>query len=254
MPGSWLPDLSSRRRTHEWMDAPDADPELVRRSLRFLRRVNRLLGYTRSTLGHLERFSRSWRQGERIRIIDFATGSADVPRAILRWADRRGLDVRVVGVDLHATTARAALAENADPRLRIVRADVLHMPFADGSFDYATTSLFLHHLDDADVVRVLSTMNRVTRRGIIAGDLLRRRRAYAWIRLLSLFSNPIVRHDGPASVAQAFTREEVLALRERAGVGFAQFFEHVGHRFVLAGEKEAATGMRRSAGESLPLG
>jgi hypothetical protein len=237
-PRGWFPPLARRHRTDEWMDAPDADPRLVRQSLRFLRRTNRLLGYTRSTLAHLERFSRTWRRGETVRVIDFATGSADVPRAVLRWADRRGFDVRVVGVDLHAATARAALDAAPDRRLHIVRADVLRLPFADGSFDYATTSLFLHHLDDADAARVLATMARVARRGIIAGDLLRRRRAYAWIRLLSLFANPIVKHDGPASVAQAFTPDEVLTLRDRAGVGFAHYFEHFGHRFVLAGEKE----------------
>jgi SAM-dependent methyltransferase len=235
---AWFPSLNTRRRTDERMDAPDADPALVRKSLRFLRRINRLLGYTRSTLHHLHRFSRSWKLDEPIRIIDFATGSADLPRAILRWADRRGFrDVRVVGVDLHATTAGAALMLDPDPRLRIVRADVLDLPFADDSFDYATTSLFLHHLDDDDVVRVLAAMSRVARRGIIAGDLLRRRPAYAWIKLFTLFANPIVKHDGPVSVAQAFTREEVLALREAAGVGFADYFEHVGYRFVLAGEK-----------------
>lgn len=238
-PRGWFPALPARVRVREWMDAPEADPALVRRSLGFLRRANRLLGYTRSTLAHLERFSRSWRPGERIRVIDFATGSADVPRAILRWANRRGWDVRVVGVDLHAVTAQAAaLADKApDPRLQIVRANVLELPFAEGSFDYATTSLFLHHLDDDDVVRVLAGMGRVARRGIIAGDLLRRRRAYAWIKLFSTFTNPMVRHDGPASVAQAFTRDEILALRDRAGLGFATYFEHFGHRFVLAGEK-----------------
>ena len=229
--------MPRRVRTDEWMDAPDADPVLVRQSLGFLRRANRLLGYNRATLSHLDRFSRSRRPGEPIRVIDFATGSADVPRAILRWADRRGFDVRVVGVDLHATTARAALAQAPDPRLTIVRADVLRLPFADGSFDYATTSLFLHHLNDDDVVRVLATMARVARRGIIAADLLRRRRAYAWIKLLSLGANPMVRHDGPASVAQAFTPDEILALRDRAGATFADYHEHFGHRFVLAGEK-----------------
>jgi ubiquinone/menaquinone biosynthesis C-methylase UbiE len=220
------------------MDAPDADPALVRRSLRFLRRVNRLLGYTRSTLHPLERFSRGWRPDTPIRILDVATGSADLPRAILRWAGRRGFhDVRVVGLDLHATTAAAALAQNPDPRIEIVRGNALGLPFADGSFDYVTTSLFLHHLDDDDVIRALGEMSRVARRGIIAGDLIRRRRAYLWIKLFTLFANPIVRNDGPASVAQAFTRDEMESLRDRAGARFAEYFEHAGHRFVLAGEK-----------------
>ena len=229
--------LRTRRRVAELMDEPGVDPEQLRKSLRFLRRINGLLGYTRTTLRHLRRFSRGWRPGETIRILDVATGSGDVPRAILRWAGRRGFDVRVVGVDLHAGTAQVAAGESGDPRLTVVRADARHLPFADGSFDYAITSLFLHHLDDDDAVAVLASMSRVARRGTIAGDLLRHRRAYAWIKLLTLFANPIVRHDGPASVAQAFTKPEVLAMRDKAGVGYARYYRHFGHRFVLAGEK-----------------
>ena len=80
-------------------------------------------------------------------------------------------------------------------------------------------------------------MNRVARRGIIAADLLRRRRAYAWITLFTLAANPMVKHDARVSVAQAFTKEEILALRDRAGARFAQYHEHFAHRFALAGEK-----------------
>ena len=80
------------------MDTSTADPQLLKSSLRFIRRVNAVLGYTRATISHLERFSRSWKKGYTIRMVDLATGSADVPRAILRWADRRGWDVRIVGV------------------------------------------------------------------------------------------------------------------------------------------------------------
>jgi hypothetical protein len=47
----------------------------------------------------------------------------------------------------------------------------------------------------------------------------------------------MVRHDARASVAQAFTRAEVLRLRDEAGVGFARYYRHFGHRFALAGER-----------------
>jgi hypothetical protein len=199
--------------------------------------VNRLFGYTRQTISHLERFSRNWRSEERITIADFATGSADVPRAILGWADQRGFDVRIVGLDLHPATASIALSASADDRLSIVCASAMAAPFATGSFDYALTSMFLHHLDENDAVRVLSEMGRVARRGIIASDLLRDPRAYAWISLFTLTAGPMVRHDARASVAQAFRENEVLALRDRAGIGFASFHRQFGHRFVLAGER-----------------
>jgi ubiquinone/menaquinone biosynthesis C-methylase UbiE len=228
-------DLQVRRRQPEWMDDPQADPAVLKQSLRFIRRVNWLLGYTRSTLHHLRLFSRRWRPGQRIEIVDLATGSADIPRAILRWADRRGFDLRIVGVERHP--AAAAQARAVDPRLQIVQADALAAPFADGAFDYAMTNMFLHHLDEPQVVALLRTMDRVARRGVIAADLLRHRRALAWIKLLTVLANPMVRHDAPISVAQAFTQAEILALRDRAGLSYARYYRHFGHRFVLAGEK-----------------
>jgi len=231
--------LRERRREPEWMDAPDVDPALLRRSLGFIRRINSLLGYTRATLHHLDRFSRGWRPGQRIRIIDLATGSADIPRAILRWADRRGFDVRIVGVDRHPVTAAAAGVGAVDPRLRIVQADVFDLPFEPGSFDYALTAMFLHHLEDDVVVEVLRRMDSLAIRGVLVADLLRHYRAYAWITLFTALANPMVRHDAKVSVAQAFTKGEAIRLRDRAGIKYVRYYEHFGHRFVLAGEKMA---------------
>ena len=86
------------------------------------------------------------------------------------------------------------------------------------------------------VARLESNVTR-TARGVIVADLLRARRAYAWIWFLTLFTNPMVRHDARVSVAQALNRGEVTALRDRAGLQFADFHKHFGHRFVLAGHK-----------------
>jgi SAM-dependent methyltransferase len=234
----FIPDLSIRRREEEWMDAPGISPAEIRRSLSFIRRVNRLLRYTRATVGHLDRFSRTWRAGESITILDVATGSGDIPRAIAEWSKRRKFDVRITGLDRHAQTAGIARdLSQSHPQIRIVRGDAMSLPFADGSFDYVHTSMFLHHLDDDQVVRVLMEMNRVARRGIIAADLLRHRRAYFWISLFTVFSHPIIKHDARVSVAQAFVKDDVLSLRHRAGIGYAGYFTHFGHRFVLAGEK-----------------
>ena len=61
--------------------------------------------------------------------------------------------------------------------------------------------------------------------------------------MVTAASNPMVRHDARISVAQAFRKNEVLALRDRAGINFARYYRHFGHRFVLAGE--VADEMRR---------
>jgi SAM-dependent methyltransferase len=224
----------------ELIDGPGVDAAELRYCLKYIRRVNSLLGYTRATLRHLEDFSRGWDRGRPVQVLDVATGSGDTPRAIAAWAKQGGWDVRIVGLDLHDITLREAAAltpTNEFPHVRYVRADALRLPFADGAFDYAVTSMFLHHLDNEAAAAAVREMARVSRRGIVVSDLMRHRRAYAWITLFTLFARPMVRHDGRISVKQAFTEPEALALRDRAGVGFAKYYRHFGHRFALAGER-----------------
>src|SRR5258706_7714230 len=143
--------LSHRRRRREWMDAPDADADELRRSLGFIRRINWALGYTRATIKHLERFSRSWKRGERIDIIDLATGSADIPRAILKWSDRKGFDVHIVGIDLHPVTVQAAEAGARDPRPWSLQAAHVSHPLAPAGFGLSPSARFPHHPGDTGV-------------------------------------------------------------------------------------------------------
>ena len=219
------------------MDEPAVDPAELAHALGFIRKVNRRLGYTQVILHHLSRFSAGWKAGQVVRLVDIGTGSADIPLAILDWAAARGFDVRVTGVDLSAGVIKQAALLAHHPRLTLVQADATRLPFEKGSFDYAITSMFLHHLSDADAERALSEMGRVARRGVIASDLLRLRRSYAAIYLLTIFASPMIRHDARVSIRQSFSRSELRRLADRAGLGFADDFVHLAHRFALAGEK-----------------
>jgi ubiquinone/menaquinone biosynthesis C-methylase UbiE len=232
--------LANRQRSAEWMDDPAIDPLTLRSSLQFLRRTNSILGYARRTLWHLKRFSRNWRPGQRIVIADVATGSADIPLAVIRWGRSAGFDVRVVAIDLHAATMDFARQWSDEPQhLQFVRGDARRLPLADGGVDYAMCSLFLHHLSDEDAIAAIAELNRVARRGIVLADLIRNRRMYFWIRLATLASTPIIRHDAVASIRQCFSPAEAQALARHAGVDYAHYHTHFGHRFVLAGEKPA---------------
>ena len=210
------PWLASRRLdTPEQMDAADVDAADLDEALRFIRRINHWLGYTRSTVRHLNHLTASFAKDRVLRVLDVATGSADVPVAIHAWARKRGRRVEVVGLDLHAETLRSA-ATNA-PTVPLVRGDALALPFADGAFDVAMTSMFLHHLPNELAADVLREMNRVASHGVIAADLVRDRRAYRWISLFTAFSKPMLKHDARVSVRQAFTLAEAEQLRQAAG-------------------------------------
>ena len=156
------------------MDAPDVDAATLADSLRFIRRVNTLLGYTRATISHVERFSRSWKRAERVTFIDLATGSADVPLAIVAWARRRGFDVRVVGLDLHETTCNLARAATRhEPAIQIVRGDALDPPFAPGSFERVHAGHFYGHLVPEQRATFLAAAARLAGELVITDSALR---------------------------------------------------------------------------------
>jgi SAM-dependent methyltransferase len=214
------------------MDARDADPAALRRALRVIRRINALLGYSAATVRAMDALVGKGKAA--LSVLDIATGSADFPADLLRQARRRGWAMKCTGLDLQPATL--AVAREWAPEVPLVRGDALRLPFADGSFDVATCCMFLHHLETPDAVQVLREMDRITRRGWIAADLLRRRRALAWITLFTLFAGPMVRHDARTSVRQAWTPAEAHDLPRQAGLP-AVYAETFGHRFLLVRRK-----------------
>jgi ubiquinone/menaquinone biosynthesis C-methylase UbiE len=228
-----------RRREEEWMDGPDVPPAELLAALAYIRGVNRLLGYNRVTRGVFSEWAARW-NGQAMSVVDVATGSGDVPADLLRWADAGGRQLRILGVDLHPVTIAQAAIRVPDRRFSAVRADALRLPLPDASVDYAVTSMFLHHLPEDIAAAVMAEMWRVARRGVLAADLLRNRRALFWITALTAFASPMVRHDARASVRQAFTLSEATELARRAGWSGAVVARHFAHRFTIVATKPGA--------------
>jgi SAM-dependent methyltransferase len=216
----WLDRRDPRR---ELMDVEEGSPEQVARALRFLRFVNRWLGGCRAVLWCLSRLTLP----PRPLILDVASGAADIPAAIRR----RWPGARVVALDVNRQVLRAAAPARG---VRRVRADARRLPFR--AVDVVVCSEFFHHLADGEAAALLRQFDAIARHGIVINDLLRRRRAYLWTRLLVSFSGSRwVRHDGPLSVRRAFAWPEVLRLREASGCSYLRATRHFGHRFCLWG-------------------
>jgi SAM-dependent methyltransferase len=225
----------------ERMDEPDQDPAELARSLADLRAVNRWLGGRRIVLAHLARLA-GRHPRSRYRILDVATGSADIPLAIAAWGRRRGVEVEVVATDLHpATLAEAGRRSRAEPAVRIEPADARALPYGDGAFDLALCSTALHHFDRrAELLGVLREMRRVARIGGIVSDLRRSRPALLGARLLAATlwrRHPVTRHDGPLSVRRAFIPAELRDLAREAGLPGARVHAHLPFRVALTWEE-----------------
>lgn len=232
--------ITRRTRTPEMMDDPDVEPEALEESLRFIRMVNRRLGGTGALVGRLKRWAAGWDPTATIRLIDLGTGSADIPLAVSRWARRAGHRVRITAVDAHPATLSVArrLTAGCDD-IEVVEADarLLMERYDPGSFDYAHAGMFLHHLEDIEVLTVLRIMDRLSTRGIVWNDLVRGAPWRLAVRLLTAGRAPMIRHDGRASVAAGFTRREALDLARRAGLARIEHRRHLAGRFTLATTK-----------------
>jgi ubiquinone/menaquinone biosynthesis C-methylase UbiE len=204
----------------EMLDAGVGTDEDVAQNLSDLRRINRFLGGTRVVLEALSSSLQDSSQGV-LSLLDVGTGSADIPGAVAAWCSGRGLKPMIVGLDLSERNIRVSRKHlGISEEVQLIQADSLKLPFLDRSFQFVTASLFLHHFEDADVVRLLADFSRVARRAVIVNDLLRNLVPYYFSRVTGpIFARSfLTRNDGPISVLRGFTAEELQHLAERAGL------------------------------------
>lgn len=204
----------------ELMDDEACGPDEFRRCLVDLSRVNRLTRAYAPTLHFLGRVVRAWPLDRPLRILDVGGGYGDALRRIDRWAARRGVALDMTSIDLSPWARLAGEAEPATRQpIRWVTADIFdYRP--DQPPDLVLSSLFTHHLDDGQVVRFLTWMERHARLGWFVNDLQRHVVPHVVFRFWSRAAgwHRFVQHDGPVSIGRAFTRVEWRALLARAEI------------------------------------
>lgn len=238
--------LRHRPDLRELLDEPTVDRATLERNLQDIRRINRWLGWTRTMTRAVAReLSRDARRPWSL--LDVATGSADLPLAVARWARRRGEQPRLIALDLSAAVLSSAAAHlSAHGTVALVRGDALRLPFRDASIDVVTCALTLHHFTPTQAADLLRELARVTGGALVLSDLERGWTGYAGARLLWFVTrNPMTRHDAPVSVLRAYTAAELRALARAAGLTGARVTRQFPMRLALTwGRAEAHAGSR----------
>jgi len=200
-----------------------------------LQRVNRWLGDVR-TLRHtlLREIEESGSQD--VSVLDVGAGSGELLRVVAEWARAAGCEAQLVGLELNPSSARAILEQSREfPAISGVRGDAFQLPFADGQFDYAISSLFTHHFTDSQVVLLLREMNRVASRGVCIIDLHRHPIAYYFYTTIGrlILHNRLLREDGALSILRSFKPDELSALARLADFQNFSVERHFPYRLVL---------------------
>jgi ubiquinone/menaquinone biosynthesis C-methylase UbiE len=227
----------------ELLDGDLTDERVLEGNLRDLRRINRFSGgleLSRKAVDALALVSRL-PLDQPVSLLDVGTGGADIPVDLIADWRRRGRRLTVLGVDSRPEVLAAAGRERpavvATDGLTLRVADGRTLPFEDGSFDFAHSSMVLHHLEPTDAATLVHEMARVARHGIVINDLARGRLRYlgAWVLLHVVTRNAFTRHDGPLSVRRAYSLAEARTVLTEAGLRIVdEEIGFVGHRWALA--------------------
>ncbi len=200
-----------RSNQDELMDVEPVAFEEFRACLVDLARVNRLTVAYRPTLDFFERLLPRMRGlGRPLEVVDVGSGYGDMLRKIDDWARRRDVAVSLTGVDMNPWSRRAATEATRPGRpIDWVTADAFAYNPPRG-IDVVVSSLFTHHLPNPLVVRFLRWMEANARLGWFVNDLHRHPVPYYFFRRFSKVArfHRFVQHDGPVSVARAFTNAD----------------------------------------------
>lgn len=201
------------------MDDPAIDQREHRRALRSLALLNRVSHVAATYWPFITALAARYQRP--LRLLDVATGSADVPLTLAALAHQRGLSLELSACDV-STTALEHAAESARQSatpLNLFRADVTRDPLPTG-FDIVTCSLFLHHLDEEPTLRTLRNLASATTTLLLISDLRRTRTglALAWAASRALSRSPVVHTDAVLSVRGAYSIAELATLAQRAGI------------------------------------
>lgn len=200
----------ARRRGIELLDDPSTDTALATRSLQDVARSNRWFGGANAVIAELVPVLAAARgRSAPLTLLDVGTGAGDIPELARRIADRGGVHLLTIGLEVTPALAAASRPRSGDA----IAGDALALPFADRSVDIVACSQVLHHFEAADGVRLLAEMNRVARVRVIVADI---RRAWAaaaglWVGSWALGFHPVSRHDGVVSVLRGFRAAELSA-------------------------------------------
>lgn len=209
-------DLTRRALEEERMDAPDLDPAIYAAVLGDLAKANRITLARRPTLGFL---GRALKGRSSFRLLDVGFGDGDMLRAIARWAARRGVEARLVGIDLNPNSAPAA-RQHTPAEMTIDWRTGDYADLAGEGFDCIVSSLVAHHMTHAQLIAFLRFMAAEARIGWLINDLHRHRLAELGFPVLASVMrwHEIVRHDGTLSIARSYRPHEWPPILAEAGI------------------------------------
>lgn len=221
----------------ERMDDPTLSEREHIRALRGLRRINHWTGNARAAWLAIREVAQA-NDEQPLSVLDVATGAADVPTQIYRYAAAHHVRLAIDACDV--SSSALSFAQESLPKqtpINFYPLDITSDPIPE-QYDVVMCTTFLHHLATSDAKEALLKMRQAARRRVIIVDLERGRLNWllVWIACHIFSRSPVVHFDGPQSVRAAFTLNEMEQFAEEVGFRQYRLQRRWPCRFVFVGD------------------
>ncbi|MEB8329008.1 methyltransferase domain-containing protein [Flavobacteriaceae bacterium KMM 6897] len=204
---------TNRNTDPELMDDPMVPEPILREVLEDISRVNRLLNGNRITVRAVDELIRENPQ-DMYTIVDMGCGDGQMLREVADFCRKKGVRVRLIGIDLSEKGIRIAQELSPDyPEIQFLRQDILKMQADELHCDILLCTLTMHHFSNAEIPIFLEQFVNLAQIGVVINDLQRSKAAYYLFKLFSIIfiKTKIGRSDGLTSIKSGFKGQELLA-------------------------------------------
>jgi len=231
--------FTNRSDEKELLDETNIQKGLLFKNLRELDILNRTTGGHTITLKGIKQLITD--HTKLYHIVDLGCGSGYSLRAITNWARENNFNVKLTGVDMNSDVIEYLKKHcSTFPEITGLTADYQEFLDRNTSVDIVHCSLFCHHLNDNELIKLFTYFSEKVTTGFVINDLQRNWMTYysAWF-FTRLFNGTILaKNDGPVSVLRAFKVSELKHLLEKANIKNYIIQKKRLFRFLIVGKTD----------------
>jgi len=226
-----------RSKQSEMLDSGSIPAELLIRNLRELDFLNRTGGGHAISLEGIKKLAID--RNMHYDIVDLGCGSGDSMKYIARWARKNGFSMSFTGIDKNADAIQYLNANCNDyQEIQGMVGDYNNFLNKIGKTDIIHSSLFCHHFNEDELLRMLKIIYSKVTCGFVINDLQRNIKAYYGAKIMTsiLRGSSLSKHDGPVSVMRGFRRKELDYLLKNTGIREYNIYRRPVFRYLVVGK------------------
>ncbi len=235
-----MPDkFKYRSKEKELLDKSDILEGLLHKNLRELDFFNKTTGGYAISLKGIKQLITD--HNKIYHVVDLGCGIGGTLKTIADWARANNYNVSLTGVDMNANAIDyLKIRCSKYPEINGITVDYLDYINGNEVIDIVHCSLFCHHLNDDELLRLFIYFREHVKVGFIINDLHRNWLAYygVWIFTRLLNGTILSKNDGPLSVLRGFKSGELSYLFDKANIRNYSTKNEWLFRFLIVGNAE----------------